>query len=320
MGKGKAKGWRPPSASDGASMLLGSADHLSGDSIASPVQLRDEGRALPKNHPNYGDEWGKGDRKGKGKGEGEASASGANAIPVVARPKEGWAPTVGGDEDRAKMPPPVLKASSKAPPDVKQAPPDVKQEPDPEPAATEVKVEEDAPTPAATKRSISPSKPVAKVEVKSEIEKRREAMLQREKEAASQQAEAVDREEDDPEARRRASEVRRREAEAASRAAEAKRRRDEDTARGENAAEEPATKRPKEENVDGKSGTGAIKQGLQGWAERVNSLAGDDPDLVRRCREFVRKRILKAHAGGHLHSHDWATEPVPTVEDLRCEG
>merc|ERR1719362_820275 len=140
-------------------------------------------------------------------------------------------------------------------------------------------------------------------------------MLQREKEAAMQRVATMDGEVDDPEARRHASELRRREAEAAARAAEARRRRDGDTAEAGNAAEEPAAKRPKEENVDG-----AIKQGLQGWAERVNALAGDDTDLVRRCREFVRKRILKAHAGGHLHSHDWATEPVPTVEELLCEG
>lgn len=316
MGKGKAKGWRPPSASSDASMLLGSADHLSGDSIASPVQLREEGRALPKNHPNYGDEWGKGGKKGKGKGDHDASATGANAIPVVARPKEGWAPTVDDEaQDRAKMPPPVMKASSKAAPAVKQ-------EPDPEPAAAEAAPEvkpADAPS-AATIRSTSPTKPVAKVEVKTEIELRREAMLQREKEAAVQRAAALDGGVDDPEARRRASELRRQEAEAAARAAEARRRRDRDTAKAESAAEEPAAKRPKEESVDGKPGAGAIKQGLQGWAERVNALAGDDGDLMRRCREFVRKRILKAHAGGHLHSHDWATEPVPTVEELCCEG
>lgn len=317
MGKGKVKGWRPPSSPEAAGMLLGSADHLSGDSIASPVQLREEGRALPKNHPNYGDEFGKGGRKGKGKGDGEASASGANSIPVVARPKEGWAPTLDDErQDRAKMPPPVMKASSKAPPAVKQ-------ELDPEPAAAEAAPEvqaADAPKPTSTKRSISPTKPVAKVEVKTEIELRREAMLQREKEAALQRAAAVDGEEDDPEARRRASELRRQEAEAASRAAEARRRRGGDTTSSQNTAEEPASKRPKQEDVDDKPAAGAIKQGLQGWAERVNALAGDDAELVRRCREFVRKRILKAHAGGHLHSHDWATEPVPTVDELLCEG
>jgi len=222
------------------------------------------------------------------------------------------------------MPPPVMKASSKAPPAVKQEPdPAVKQKPGPELAAAEVAKQVKptrAPT-AATARSISPTKPV-KVDVKTEIERRREAMLQREKDAAMQRAATMKGEVDDPEARRRASELKRQEAEAASRAAEARPRRDEDTAHAGNAAEEPAAKRPKEENVDGEgnSGVGAIKQGLQAWAEHVNALAGDDADLARRCREFVRKRILKAHAGGHLHSHDWATEPVPTVEELRCEG
>lgn len=319
MGKGKVKGWRPPSTPEAAGMLLGSADHLTGDSIASPVQLREEGRALPANHPNFGDEWGKGGKKGKGKGSHEASASGANAIPVVARPKEGWAPTL-DVEDRAKMPPPVMKASSKAPPAVKQEPdPAVKQEPDPEPEVAKQVKPTRAPT-AATARSISQTNPV-KVDVKTEIERRREAMLQREKDAAMQRAATTKGEVDDPEARRRASELKRQEAEAASRAAEARWRRDGDAEAG-NAADEPAAKRPKEETVDGEdnSGVGAIKQGLQGWAEQVNALAGGDTDLARRCREFVRKRILKAHAGGHLHTHNWATEPVPTVEELRCEG
>merc|ERR1712217_619101 len=73
---------------------------------------------------------------------------------------------------------------------------------------------------------------------------------------------------------------------------------------------EPEAKKPKTES-------GAMKQGLQGWAEKVNGLAGTDAELVKACREFVRKRILKAHAEGNLHSVTWETEPVPTTEELR---
>merc|ERR1719414_479910 len=72
MGKGKAKGFRPPK--DDKSMLFGSADHLTGNTIASPVQLRAEGIPLPKDHMNFGDEWGKGDGKGDGKGSGPVTA------------------------------------------------------------------------------------------------------------------------------------------------------------------------------------------------------------------------------------------------------
>jgi len=64
--------------------------------------------------------------------------------------------------------------------------------------------------------------------------------------------------------------------------------------------------------------TGAIKQGLQGWAERVNALGEEDPELVKRCREFVRKRILKAHATGDLHSCNWLEEPLPELEELQA--
>merc|ERR1712061_164022 len=49
--------------------------------------------------------------------------------------------------------------------------------------------------------------------------------------------------------------------------------------------EEPEAKKPKQES-------GAMKQGLQAWAEKVNALAGTDAELVKACREFVRKRIL----------------------------
>ncbi|CAK0858851.1 unnamed protein product, partial [Prorocentrum cordatum] len=80
MGKGKQKGWRPPKDDGGAlGMLFGSADHITGHSVASPVTLRQDGVALPKNHPNYGDDKGKG--KGKGGGKGDAAPAATAAMP-----------------------------------------------------------------------------------------------------------------------------------------------------------------------------------------------------------------------------------------------
>merc|ERR1719436_1774297 len=47
-------------------------------------------------------------------------------------------------------------------------------------------------------------------------------------------------------------------------------------------------KRPRTE--DG-SQAGAMKQGLQEWAARVNAMVGDsgDEELAQRCRDFVRQ-------------------------------
>jgi len=48
----------------------------------------------------------------------------------------------------------------------------------------------------------------------------------------------------------------------------------------------------------------------------ANAESGADDDLAQRCRDFVRTRILKAHAEGNLHSVDWGEERVPTAEEL----
>uniref|UniRef100_A0A7S1LEH7 Uncharacterized protein n=1 Tax=Alexandrium catenella TaxID=2925 RepID=A0A7S1LEH7_ALECA len=337
MGKGKAKGWRPPAANDSkAGLLLGSASHLTGDSIASPVQLRDEGRALPKNHPNFGDEWGKG---GKGKGAtGDASATGANSIPVVKRPEGGWAAGLDGEKPNASATgsncipvqrpkpcgaPPVdqkkenaedekpalLKASAKA--HSPAAPADQPTE------AVKAEEEEDgagnssgsAPPTAPKAAAVTPSEPV-RSDGKTEIERRREAMLQRERAVAGRQAEEV------------LAEAKRPPEEGAEEAA--KRRRE------EVAAEEgPAEKRPREATATpsatpaasaAPAAGGAMQQGLQGWAERVKGMASGDAELEKLCKEFVRKRILKAHGAGDLHSRNWGGEPLPTVEELRASG
>lgn len=87
----------------------------------------------------------------------------------------------------------------------------------------------------------------------------------------------------------------------ADREAAEKRAREEATAK-----EEPPAKKPK-------------ATGLQAWAERVNNSAGEDADLATLCREFVRKRIMKAHGAGNLHTNDWDEEPLPTPEELGVE-
>merc|ERR1712203_550835 len=72
--------------------------------------------------------------------------------------------------------------------------------------------------------------------------------------------------------------------------------------------DEPAVKKPAEDEAPKKTESGAMKAGLQGWAERVNALAGTDAELIKACREHVRQRILKAHTDGNLHSVNWGEE------------
>jgi len=130
------------------------------------------------------------------------------------------------------------------------------------------------------------TKPVAKLEDDglTEIERRRRGM-------AAAQSEI--------ERRRRAEE------EAAEEAAE--------EAGGE---EGPDPKRPRAGDGAAAPQSAAMQQGLQGWAERVNMLSIEEPGLAKACREFVRKRILRAHAEGNLHSVDWSEEAIPTPEQL----
>lgn len=47
-GKGKGNGRNPPTG-----LLYGSVNHLTGDVVASPLQLYEEGRPIPKGHPDY---------------------------------------------------------------------------------------------------------------------------------------------------------------------------------------------------------------------------------------------------------------------------
>jgi hypothetical protein len=79
-------------------------------------------------------------------------------------------------------------------------------------------------------------------------------------------------------------------------------------------AEDP----PKATPAAAPAAASGVQQGLQRWASQVNALAGTDADLIPRCREHVRQRILKAHAMGNLHATDWDTEPLPSVDDLRA--
>lgn len=58
---------------------------------------------------------------------------------------------------------------------------------------------------------------------------------------------------------------------------------------------------------------------LQEWTKRVNKMGEGDEELEKKCRDFVRKRIMKAHTDGNLHSHNWDEEPVPDPEALRAE-
>lgn len=340
MVKGKAKGWRPPAADTPGNMLFGSADHLTGNTIASPVQLRQEGVAIPKDHLNYGDDWSKG---GSWKNT-NTTATGADAIPVA--PK--LASTVA----------PLLQPATK----VKAQPPLLQPKP-------KIKVEPKLLTSALSSSSAAIAEEV-KVRVtkeelnmevqrmntaKTEIERRREAMLQNEKTA--QQSYGVP--SDDAQSRRRAVEARRLEAETAAREAEANHRQtlaaisrpsstsgapvlqqadqqvkdeiEEEPEDGraqkayrkcEDEENEHAVKRQcTEPNIASQQtqaplAANAMQQGLQHWAEKVNGLANGDTDLVTRCRDFVRKRILKAHATGNLHSVNWDEEPIPTVDSL----
>lgn len=65
-----------------------------------------------------------------------------------------------------------------------------------------------------------------------------------------------------------------------------------------------------------KAAAAGMQAGLQKWAEKVNAVGAGDPDLMKKCRDIVRKRILKAHATKTLNETDWDAEPVPTKEEI----
>eukprot|EP00927_Polykrikos_kofoidii_P062613 TRINITY_DN57415_c0_g1_i1.p1 TRINITY_DN57415_c0_g1~~TRINITY_DN57415_c0_g1_i1.p1 ORF type:complete len:371 (+),score=99.93 TRINITY_DN57415_c0_g1_i1:89-1201(+) len=366
MGKGKTKGWRPPAADSAEGFLLGSAAALTGDTIASPVQLRQEGREVPKDHINYG--WTGSDGWGKGKGkQGKDSATGANNVPVSGK---STAPVPGSGAGASPK-----HAGVAAKPTAKGAAPTPKADveaPMPPPKAPAPKEEPKIP-------SFAPSKPVAD-DGKSEIERRREALMAHRKAISAANPERALESEDYGEdngaaARRAESQAKREEMEARIRDAEARRvqalpggenqnghpkivkeevKMEENTEatkgtdvkteapkkeeiKEEVTGDEPAAKRLRAEPVtscpDASSvsaapvapaakapaaaqGATISQQGLQHWAERVNEVAGGDAELLKRCRDFVRKRILKAHATGSLHTTSWDEEPLPTVDAL----
>eukprot|EP00928_Gymnodinium_smaydae_P011003 TRINITY_DN14124_c1_g3_i1.p1 TRINITY_DN14124_c1_g3~~TRINITY_DN14124_c1_g3_i1.p1 ORF type:complete len:670 (+),score=109.62 TRINITY_DN14124_c1_g3_i1:78-2087(+) len=66
--------------------------------------------------------------------------------------------------------------------------------------------------------------------------------------------------------------------------------------------------------------TGQSTLKLQEWAGRVNNLASGRAEFTESCKDFVRKRILRAHAEGNLHSIDWDAEPVPDLSSFDGMG
>eukprot|EP00929_Paragymnodinium_shiwhaense_P027711 TRINITY_DN16202_c0_g1_i3.p1 TRINITY_DN16202_c0_g1~~TRINITY_DN16202_c0_g1_i3.p1 ORF type:complete len:1279 (-),score=334.61 TRINITY_DN16202_c0_g1_i3:63-3899(-) len=60
--------------------------------------------------------------------------------------------------------------------------------------------------------------------------------------------------------------------------------------------------------------------GVQVWAVKVNALAAGDAELMLKCRDFIRRRVLRANSEGNLHTADWHAEPVPTVEEVQEEA
>lgn len=333
MGKGKAKGFRPPRPDDpSAGLLLGSAAHCTGDTVASPVQLREEGRALPQGHLNFGDEWGKGGGKGDG-------PTGANGIPVA--PKAAFVPA-------------RPKGASPAAPSKEEAKEEVKAEASissssSSSAALKASAKA-AVTPSAPSRPVASAKPtghdgLSEIERRratlTDIERRRAAMLERERASQTEAREVTAeseasqgpckeeaQEEDDQAAGYVAvkeeveEEVEEEEEDEVARAAARRRRLEVQDGGAEDDEEKPDVKRLRtDDGGEGKpqpqTQRGAMKQGLQEWAALVNALAKpEDVDLAQRCRDFVRQRILRAHAEGNLHAVDWGEEAVPAADEL----
>lgn len=244
--------------------MLGNVNHLSGNSIASPVQLRQEGIAMPENHMNFGEEW----VPGKG-GKGTGSWQRTKAPPPKAEPPAPMQPTAKGKgpAPSPKESPTLPRAKPKAAPGDSAANGAAKQE---------VKAEVKAEVKQEAKKEVKSEVKQEADDGLTEIERRRKAlqMLQASKEEVKEEVK------EEPE------------------------------------DEEPPAKRPCTGSERPAQGGGAMQQGLQGWATRVNALAGEDADLVGKCREFVRARILRAHAEGNLHDIDWEEEPVPSIEEV----
>lgn len=57
----------------------------------------------------------------------------------------------------------------------------------------------------------------------------------------------------------------------------------------------------------------AREEGLRCWVDAVNSLAAGDPEMMARCRDHIRARILRGHREGNLGEIDWYAEPLPEI-------
>ena len=335
MGKGKTKGWRPSAQTAG--LLCGSADHLSGDTVASPVQLREEGKPLPPSHFNYRDrEWRAGrDSKASWNAVHWAAAPKEEESPRGTAPKEEHAAVATVSKEEDVDPPAGLKDEHVA-------------------LAVSKEEHEGVSSPLAFAVDV---KPVCAVEARladatADLQDRRRAMLRREKERVKQEEEP---DESGFEARRLALQRSRKLAETRAREAlvcrETLGNSSENVAAGalkeevgcqrdEGESSEAVTFDPyfcKEEVAESQCASAqlpcfetnspsvssanyseradicveepaakrarqsAIHMGLQRWAQSVNATAHGDEVLVKLCREFVRRRILQAVAAGKLH-------------------
>jgi len=303
---------------------LGGAESCTGHAIASPVTLRQEGIAMPKDHMNFGDVFPDDNKKGKGKGGKDGKtvtpeeAQAAKEARKFAPPVPKGAPAVPKLPENASA---ADYARAVAAANAAKSPEEKEWEAIEEAAALEAAKFAAEEAKALLKRQkaafakpkivIESTKPVAHDGL-SVIERRRQAM------AASQAAapdEAVNEDEAEAEGDGDAAEAdddgndeafRLQLAELQAVQAKADREAAAKRAREEAMAKEPPAKKPK-------------ATGLQAWAERVNNSAGEDADLATLCREFVRKRIMKAHGAGNLHTNDWEEEPLPTPEELGVE-
>lgn len=301
MGRGKAKGWRPAAAGSAQGLLLGSADSCTGDTIASPVQLREEGRALPKQHINYDPEGIKGQpRPGAWKG-GKGDRPVTSVVvpaPTAKAPKAQPPEAVASGEYKSlaaeparSMPPPSMRRALTPPPTKPDAKAPSLAQASKESGKTEIELRREAAAEAEEAAQVFPPlQPLCKEE---EVFPPLRPLCKEEEVEETQPKEEV-------EVKQEAEE-----------SAHKRLRSDVNSSGGDAQASAGVVAEV------AKPAGNAVQQGLQRWAEKVNGLAGTDADLVKRCREFVRKRILKAHASGSLHATDWDEELVPTVEALR---
>eukprot|EP00929_Paragymnodinium_shiwhaense_P008452 TRINITY_DN112404_c0_g1_i1.p1 TRINITY_DN112404_c0_g1~~TRINITY_DN112404_c0_g1_i1.p1 ORF type:complete len:349 (+),score=121.43 TRINITY_DN112404_c0_g1_i1:159-1205(+) len=345
MGKGgKPKGFRPPSG-DGPSCLFGDVSHLSGNTIASPVQLRAEGLAMPKNHMNFEHEW----KRTRGKGK---------FGPAQEEKQVEEAPTPSGP---CKTAPGVNNPYASGNAGMKK---EVKSEVKEENLAFGVyEFEPEVPEAPAMPNDVptAPAMPMIH-DGMTEIEKRRAALVSAAKVATGAETEIERRkrlaaEAQGPNAKKTSLQILQEAAAKARQLAQVKKEEEEvvperkDRAQGvESAAKRlkmdlaaelaaaskktlAATAAPKAsgaapafENNTGLQAAFAAaaaagpaagsQKTVQDWAAKVNALGTGNTELTKKCREYVRKRILKAHATGSLHSTDWDKEFIPTLDQI----